>query len=88
MLVHDSATGDREGREGEGAMVTGGEDLRGQEDGGKAAGTPLLVGLGLFETFLYYGGASMPSLGVYDLWIWTRSRCGAGQGQGTGARTT
>jgi hypothetical protein len=30
----------------------GGRISGGQEEGGKAGGTPLLVGLGLFETFL------------------------------------
>jgi hypothetical protein len=66
------AMGDREG--GEGATERGGWGSQGgEEDGGKAAGTPLLVGLGLSKTFLYCDGsrqagegASMPS-GVNDL---------------------
>ncbi len=49
--VHDGTMDDREG--GEGATATeGGRIAGGEECGGKAAATPLSVGLGSFETFV------------------------------------
>ena len=47
MPIHDSATGDREGREGEGAMATGGEDLRGAGGRGQGDGDAIVGGAGV-----------------------------------------
>jgi hypothetical protein len=47
MPVHDSATGDREGREGEGVMATGGEDLRGAGGWGQGGGDAIVGGAGV-----------------------------------------
>ena len=89
-VVHDGTMGHREGGEGgEGVTVMGrGGSQEREEDGGKVAVMPSLVGLGLFETFVLCRILQGKGWRVHAVRrvTWTRSRSGASQG--IGAHTT